>query len=139
MAETGARIRAAPDLLKRYLLGAFIESATAMAAQGSTGAPKGKTGKLAGSMRITVQDRGDRYEVKVGPTAFYAPWVEHGHLIGKRGHRVRARLLRRLKLTEGMARVPPHPFFFPAVDQLRAAASASIRDAIDRAERESQA
>ncbi len=89
-------------------------------------------------MRISVSDKGDRYEVKVGPTALHAPWVEHGHLIGKRGQRVRARLLRRLQLTEGMARVPPHPFFFPAVDQLRAAASANIREAIDRAERESQ-
>lgn len=132
--EHREKIRAAPDLLKRYLLGAFIESAAVVAQAASRTAPK-KSGELAGSMRIDVKDRGDQYEVTVGPTAFYAGWVEHGHQIGRRGERVQARLRRALGI-EG-AKVPAHPFFFPAVALVRSDISATIREAIERAERES--
>lgn len=132
--EASEKVRRAPDLLKQYLLAGFIESATLVARQAEALAPK-RTGELAGSMRIDVRDKGDKYTVSVGPTAYYAGWVEHGHLITKRGERVQARLRRALKI-EG-AKVPAHPYFFPAVEHLRAEIGAVIRAAIVRAEQES--
>ena len=83
-------------------------------------------------MRIDVRDKGDTYTVSVGPSAYYAGWVEHGHLITRPGERVQARLRRALKI-EG-AKVPAHPYFFPAVEQSRAEIGAAIREAIVQAE-----
>ena len=132
--EASEKVRRAPELLKEYLLAGFVDSAAIVARRAETLAPK-RTGELAGSMLIDVKDRPDGYTVSVGPSAFYAGWVEYGHRVGKRGERVQARLRRALGVTG--AQVPAHPYFFPAVEQSLAEISAAIREAVARAEEES--
>lgn len=136
--EAAEKVREAPELLRRYLLAGFIDAAALIAQAASANAAKmpGATGELAGSMQVDVRDSGESFEVTVGPKAFYAGWVEVGHRVGKRGERVQNRLRRALGIKGDM--VPAHPYFFPAVDMLRGDISAAIREAIARAERESQ-
>lgn len=132
---TAEKIRAAPDLLKRYLLAAFIESAGEII---SGAQPKihSISGDLAGNFRVGVKDSGDRYEVKVENDQYYAGWVELGHNIVRRGERNQARLKRRIGAE--MRRIPAHPYFFSTFAQLRSGISAKINDAIERAERETE-
>ncbi len=134
---TAEKIRAAPDLLKKYLLGAFMEGATDLAQAAGRGV-RSQSGELAGSFAITVREKGDTYSVRVGPKAYYAGWVESGHLIGKRGGAVAAKLRRRLHIADAGPRVPARPYFAPAVEALRGSFSAAINAAIARAEAETQ-
>ncbi len=139
---TAEKIRAIPDLLKQYMLGAFIQGATLVASQASANVShvsrgRAATGELAGSMHIKVSEKGSTYSVSVGPDAYYAGWVESGHAIVRHGERNRARLARRFGML-GYARVSPHPYFMPAVAAARAEYSAFINDAIARAEQETQ-
>jgi hypothetical protein len=135
---TPGGIRAAPETLKRYLLQAFLTSA-AEVAQEAASRVHTVSGTLAGSFQIAVKDNGpDFYEVRVAPQAFYAPWVEGGHLIGKRGTAASAKLRRRLGVAATGPRVPEHPFFFPAVDMLRPGFSARFAAAIAAAEKEAE-
>lgn len=132
-ARRNAPVLQTPD--KRRVFGALAKSIRVMATGVKNSVVRG--GVVAGGK--TSVGRGKNKEAA---DAFYAMWVEYGHLIRTAGQRLmggtRSKQAQRASLAaSGAASVPPHPFMRPAIDsKTQAAIDATAQYIRDRVESE---
>jgi HK97 gp10 family phage protein len=140
-AELRERFLRVGDEVRNRIRKTMLALAREVSDQAASAAPRGKSGKLAASLKkVKLSETDTRMSVQVGPPRFYGKFLEFGVVgHGTASNKSRAgsafaqvKRVRELRAS-GQWRIAPRPFMGPAIDRVRTKVDDALNAAMAQA------